>query len=73
MLLNKKAQYEIPQRKYTSVSPILVLGIALFAFPYISPVFGMVLTGFVKNLFTYPGLILIFVGSILSILNASNF
>ena len=69
--INKKGQY-YPQQRYASVHPILIIGIAFFVIPFLTPIFGWNMHNYTSNFFTWAGLILIMVGAAFSIFNISN-
>jgi uncharacterized membrane protein len=72
IIINKKGQY-YPRPSYTSVHPLLILGIGLFVLPFMFPIFGYHNTPqWVDNIFTYSGLTAIFIGAAFSIFKSSK-
>jgi uncharacterized membrane protein len=71
IILNKQAQY-YPRPSYGSIHPVLIIGIAFFVIPFLLPVFGIHANEIVKNIFNVGGIMLILIGGVLSIFNASN-
>lgn len=65
--MNKKAQYYQPE-PYSSVHPVLVIGIIIFVIPFFNGVLHWSIPKWVSGV----GIIVILIGSILSIMNAMN-
>lgn len=68
--LGNKAQYQ-PRSSFSSVHPILIIGIAVVILPYIIRAVSDV-SVFMFNTSQVIGIMLILVGSAFSIFNASN-
>lgn len=69
--MNKKGQY-YERPSYTTVHPVLIIGIALFILPFMLPVLGVNISPGFKNILTTASIILILIGGAMSIFNASN-
>lgn len=68
---NKKAQYGPQDTMHTvssfnGVSPILLIGVAVFILPFVLPIFKINLSGFFETAMYGGGLIMIIIGGILS-------
>lgn len=71
MIKNKKAQYygmPEPEPPYSGLSPIFIIGIVIMVLPYLSPVVGYNLPGFI----VYVGLLITLIGGAISIYNKSG-
>lgn len=66
--MNKKGQYQMPQRQYSSVSPILIIGIVVFVVPF----FKFIIPFTIPKWISVAGLILIGIGAIHSIMLANG-
>jgi len=71
IILNKKGQY-YPQPSYSSIHPVLIIGIALFIIPFFFPVIHISPPQWVKSVLTTGGILTIIIGGALSIFKASN-
>ena len=72
LFINKKAQYYQPVPSYSSVSPILVIGIIIVCLPFMLPLFGITINDFFKSLLYGTGIITILIGGVFSIFKATN-
>ena len=69
--MNKKAQY-YERPSYTTVHPVLIIGVALFILPFFLPVLGVNISSGFKNILTTISIIVILIGGAMSIFSASN-
>jgi len=70
--MNKKGQY-YPRPSYTSVHPVLIMGIIIFIVPFMLPVIGFKdVPGWLDTGISALGILTILVGAALSIFKASN-
>jgi len=72
MKMNKRAQQYYPRNSYTHVHPVLIIGIILFCIPFLLPIIHVSVNAFFKSVFNVSGIMLILIGAVLSIFNASN-
>lgn len=69
MLRNKKGQYyQVPQEPFSSVHPVLIIGIVVFVIPFLAPIIGWHMPGWVSGV----GVFLILLGAVLSMLKAGD-
>lgn len=71
IMKTKRGQY-YPRPSYSSVNPLLIIGIILFVIPFMFPIIRMHPPGWVNSIFTTGGLFAIMVGAALSIFKSSN-
>lgn len=69
--MNKKGQY-YERPSYTSVHPVLIIGVALFILPFLLPVLGANIGQATHNIMTGIAIITILIGGAMSIFKASN-
>lgn len=69
--LSKKGQY-YPRPSYSSVHPLFVVGIVIFVFPLVSPIFKVNVGELFTNILMGIGVMTILIGAALSIFKASN-
>lgn len=70
--MNKKAQYQMKE-SYSGLSPVLIMGIAIFVLPFILPVLSINdLPNIINSICYSVGVLTILIGGALSIFNASN-
>ena len=65
--MNKKAQY-YPTPSYSSVHPVLIIGIAMFITPFFFPVIGYSSPDWLSTGIRFFGIVFIFIGGALSII-----
>jgi len=67
--MNKKGQYQqMPQRQFTAVSPILIIGIVIFVSRFFNFLLPFKIPGWVSTI----GLVVILIGGIHSIMIANG-
>ena len=69
-IINKKGQY-YPRPSYSNIHPLLIVGIVLFCIPFLMPITGVNMPGWLESTCTTGGVITIVIGAAMSIFNAS--
>ena len=70
-MMNKKGQY-YPRPSYTSVHPVLIIGIVIFIMPFMLPVMKIFPPDWLNTGLSFIGILVILIGGALSIFKASN-
>lgn len=70
IILNKKGQY-YPRPTYSNIHPLLIVGIVVFCIPFLLPITGANLPGWLEMVCNVGGIGGIIIGAGLSIFNAS--
>ena len=69
--MNKRAQY-YEKPSYGNVHPVLIIGIMIIVFRYMTPIFGWIISPSLGSIFSWIGIITILIGGLLSILKANS-
>lgn len=58
---------KVTKSDYGDLQPMIIIGILLFITPFISAVFGVIIEGFLRNMFMLLGVLSIFLGILIKI------